>query len=629
MAQIEKEENSEEIDWKQSLVTKVNGAIIIVLIILIAGLGFLINNIVSTEITDSAQERNIEIAKNLQNEAEAFFNQGAKVMKLLSYNQAVQQADIEVMKEKLAEVKKSNSYFKTIYLGTKEGTMHAYPEINLPSGYDPRQRPWYKKAEQENKVVWSDIYTDAETKKAIITVAIPINNKQGEFIGVLGGDVSLATLSEKIVSRKIGEKGYAFMINKNGDLIAHPDQAMIENNFDLGKVFDVQQVLETGQGHLEYKHEGDFKLASYVEVPTIDGAIFAQAPFEEVYQARSKIRTSIIIFSVIIIVILSLLIYYINKKYLLKPIKIMADEITQVAAGDLTIETKINRDDELGKLEKALANMIDNLREVVVNLSDNIEDLSAYSQQLSASAQQGNATIETTNDLIEDMSSGIQQISASAQEVTSFAQESSTQTDLGREKIEKTVNNIKEINHSVDETVNIINDLDETSEEIGQIVELITNIAEQTNLLALNAAIEAARAGEHGQGFAVVAEEIRELAEDTSDATDKISGLINKTQEKSETGLKAIKDVKSKAEAGQKIAQETDQVFTQIEEAADETSGQIEQTASAAQDLAQNSDHISEAAEDIENMSTEISNSSQELASMAQELQGLIEKFDV
>ena len=174
MAQIEKEENSEEIDWKQSLVTKVNGAIIIVLIILIAGLGFLINNIVSTEITDSAQERNIEIAKNLQNEAEAIFNQGAKVMKLLSYNQAVQQADIEVMKEKLAEVKKSNSYFKTIYLGTKEGTMHAYPEINLPSGYDPRQRPWYKKAKELKKLVWTNPYKDASSGELIVTGAIPV-----------------------------------------------------------------------------------------------------------------------------------------------------------------------------------------------------------------------------------------------------------------------------------------------------------------------------------------------------------------------------------------------------------------------------------------------------------------------
>ena len=506
----EQKKGSSDIDWKQSLVTKVNGAIIIVLIILIAGLGLLINNIVSEEITESAQERNIEIARSLQEEAEAFFQQGSKVMQLLAYNQDIQETNIEALKNKLAQVRESNSYFKTIYLGTKQGTMHAQPEINLPSGYDPRERPWYKKARQEDKVVWSDIYTDAETKKPIITVAIPITNQSGEFVGVLGGDVSLATLSNKVVSRKIGQEGYAFMVNKDGDLIAHPDRAKVEEEFDLQKIFDVQATLENKQGHLEYEYQGVSKLSSYVEVPTIDGAIFAQAPVAEVYQARNKIRNSILLFSVIIIIILAALIYYINKRYLLKPIKIMTNEITQVADGDLTVEKQIDREDELGKLEESLVSMTDSLRKIIVNLSDNIENLSAYSQELSASAQQGNATIETTNNLIEDMSSGIQQISASAQEVTSFAQESNTQTDLGREKIEKTVNNIKEINHSVNQTVDIINDLDETSEEIGQIVELITNIAEQTNLLALNAAIEAARAGEHGQGFAVVAEEIRE-----------------------------------------------------------------------------------------------------------------------
>jgi methyl-accepting chemotaxis protein len=625
----ENQEVSSGVDWKDSLVTRVNGVTIIILIILISILGFIINSIVSEEITKSAQERNIEIANSLQKEATSFFGEGAEVMRMLSYNQEVTEVKIDEMKELFAKVEENNSYFRTIYLGTTTGKMHAYPEIELPDDYDPTKRPWYTKAKQENNVVWSDVYIDSDTNKPIITAAVPITNTAGEVIGVLGGDVSLDTLSNAIVNRKIGQDGYAFMINGAGELLAHPDQEKVEDNFDLTEVFDTKSVLEKKQGHLEYQFNGANKLASYVHVPTIDGAIIAQVPFEEVYQAREEIRGSILLFSFIIIVVLSLVIYFINKKYLLEPIKRLTTQISKIAHGDFTVETTNNRKDELGSLETALANMTNSLRDVMVNLSETIEDLSAYSQELSASAEEGNATIETTNDLIENMSSGIQQISASAEEVTSFAQESNSQTEVGRDKIEMTVDNIKEINQSVTKTVAIINDLDETSEEIGQIVELITNIAEQTNLLALNAAIEAARAGEHGQGFAVVADEIRELAEDTSDATDKISHLINKTQEKSQTGLKAINEVQDKAEEGQKVAEETGQVFARIEESAEETSAQIEQTASATQELAQNSDEISTAAGDIENMSEEISNSSQELASMAQKLQGLIEEFKV
>ena len=623
------EEDSEDVDWKQSLVTKLNGATIIVLVVLITMLGFLINNIVSNEVSKLAQERNNEIVKNLRNEAESFFQQGAKMIKVLSYNREVKETNIRQMKDQFSKIRDSNSYFRAIYLGTEEGVMHATPTLDLPNDYNPRQRPWYKKAKQEGDVVWTDIYQDAGTNKSIITVAIPVTNTQGEFIGVLGGDISLAALSNRIVERKIGKNGYAYMVNKKGNLIAHPNSSVLEEGLALDELFNLETALENEQGHLEYEHQGKDKLASYVEVPTIDGAIFAQVPAAEVYQARNKIRFFILIFSVIIVVVSAILIYYINKKYLLKPISILTSEIAKVAKGDLTINTELNRDDELGKLEESITTMTDNLRKIVLNLSENIEDLSAYSQELSASAEEGNATIETTNDLIENMSAGIEEISASAEEVTSFAQQSSAQTDLGRQKIGATVDNIKEVNNAVNQTVNIINDLDETSEEIGQIVEMITNIAEQTNLLALNAAIEAARAGEHGQGFAVVAEEIRELAEDTSDATNKISNLINKTQQKSETGLEAIKEVKDKAETSQQIAEGTDKVFAEIEEAADETAAQIEQTASAAQDLAKSSDQIGESADEIENMSTEISQSSQDLASMAQDLQGLIDEFKV
>ena len=628
MTTDKEEVTSREVSWKDSLVTRVNGVTITILIILIAGLGLIINNIVSDEITQSVHEQNMEIATSLKKDAEAFFSEGASVMKLLSYHQDVKEANIEKMKDVLDKVRDSHPYFRTLYLGTKNAKMYAQPKLNLPEGYDPTQRPWYKKAKAQNKVTWSDIYKDAETNNPIITVAIPINDENGNFVGVLGGDVSLETLSNSVVNRKIGEEGYAYLVNKSGKLIAHPDQEKVNNEFDINQVFDIKSALEKDEGKLEYDFGGK-KLASYVEVPTIDGAVFAQVPAEEAYQARGEIRSSILIFSVLIVVVLSTVIYYINKKYLIKPVRILTQKIAKIADGNFAVETNLNRSDELGSLEDALSEMTASLRDVIINLADTIEDLSAYSQELSASAEEGNATIDTTNELIENMSASIEQISASAQEVTSFAQESNSQTEVGRDKIEKTVNNIEEINQSVDKTVTIINDLDETSEEIGQIVEMITNIAEQTNLLALNAAIEAARAGEHGQGFAVVAEEIRELAEDTGDATDKISNLINKTQEKSETGLKAIKEVKAKAEEGQEVAQETGQVFAQIEESAEETSAQIEQTASATQDLAQSSQEISNAGDDIQNMSEEISNSSQELANMAQKLQSLVEEFKV
>jgi hemerythrin len=301
----------------------------------------------------------------------------------------------------------------------------------------------------------------------------------------------------------------------------------------------------------------------------------------------------------------------------------------ELAAGNLSVEQlKVASNGDLGLVKENLNQMATEMESMVQEVLVALDKLEAYSKELSASAHQGDSTIQDTTDLIETISASIQQISASTQEVTSLAQESNSKTQAGSQKIDETLSSMQTINHSVSNAVELINDLDQNSQEIGQIIELIDNIAQQTNLLALNAAIEASRAGEAGAGFSVVAEEIRELAEDTNSATEEISELIIETQVKADKGLDAVKQVKEQIAKEAEFIEETGQIFAEISHASQSTATKVEETSYAAQDLAHNSGEVREATADIDEMSTEIADSSQEVSEVVQELHQVIQQFN-
>lgn len=276
------------------------------------------------------------------------------------------------------------------------------------------------------------------------------------------------------------------------------------------------------------------------------------------------------------------------------------------------------------KQEERAENLSEKLKSVLSNANRLSDQLSTYTQILSTAANEGESSVEKTDVYIQDMSASIQEISATSEEVASFSQEAEGQVDTGRDNVSEMIRSIEEINDVVNNTVDAINKLVNNSEEIGQIVELINNIAEQTNLLALNASIEAARAGEYGEGFAVVAEEIRQLAEETAEATEDISELITRTQAQSQQGLKAIEQVEDKVDHGRKTAKKTGNVFAAIERSIKEVVDQIEQTAISTQEVAEGNDKILDSANEMTDIVEQFSTSADKLSRMVQKLNQII-----
>ncbi|NGQ96841.1 HAMP domain-containing protein [Brevibacillus sp. SYP-B805] len=364
--------------------------------------------------------------------------------------------------------------------------------------------------------------------------------------------------------------------------------------------------------------------------------------------------------------------FFLLYRKVTKPLSGITDVANQVASGNLRVAQLDSRgNDEIAQLSQAVNGMVVNLRQLLEQVSVTTEQVAASAEELSASMEQ---TTDTTNQIacsiqevargaetqrigaekgvhtMQELSNGIQRVAETAAVVAEASELTAREAEQGNEAIQQAVGQIKLIHDAVSDLASVIRVLGERSQEIGLIVEAINSISAQTNLLALNAAIEAARAGEHGRGFAVVADEVRKLAEQSQESAGRITALIAIIQADTTRAVEVMDTGSREVETGMRVVEKAGAAFDRILQAAQRAAAQVQEVSAAASQMSAGSRQVTAAVDEMMQIAVateenarmvaaaseeqlaameEIAGTADSLSRMAQDLNDAIKKFAV